>query len=338
MSEPQDLQICSAHLQSALLHMEARSIPTNPSNIRIWYEYSEGGYQELNDAVDELIQSKIKFDEVICNNLYERFFGELPSQQLREFKDAVQHLASEIGIELANLVPTSSECAKAIASAENALANGCELQALRKITAQLIDESRLVLNQNNHMKGVISGLQTKMSSLEVNLEKAHSEAMTDELTGVANRRAFERKLDQVLSNLTPDRNACLLTMDIDKFKDFNDRHGHLMGDKVLCFVVQMIKKVIKGQDLLARFGGEEFQLLLEDCCLEDAANIAEKIRKTIEAAKLTSGPDRKPMGCVTVSIGVAALTQGEGRNQLINRADKYLYTAKSKGRNRIICE
>ncbi|NIB39376.1 GGDEF domain-containing protein [Pseudomaricurvus alkylphenolicus] len=336
MANQQDIHLSETHLNAAIAHMQSLGIPTSPANIRVWYDYSEGENEDLNLAIDELRSASISFDPDLNYELYNRFYGELPNEQLEKFRAQLRSITTELGLELTGLNPDSGECESALAIAEKALADGCELDALKTITQQLIAESRKVVEQNNQMGQIVKSMQSKMSSLEVNLERASTEALTDKLTGIANRRAYDKKLDDVLMRLKPQSQTSLLMIDIDHFKRFNDTHGHLMGDKVLRFVAQMIKKVIKGDDFLARTGGEEFQLILEDCPLDDAVNIAEKIRQTIGSAHLTKGKERTPVGHVTLSIGVAHLSTEETRNDLINRVDKYLYEAKAKGRNRVV--
>lgn len=338
MAQNPDIQISRHHLQAALDEMSALGIPSTPSNVRVWYEFCEGENEDLSLAISELKNHGIPFDPDLNFELYNRFFGELPSEQLKQFKAELQAITLELGLELSNLATGADDCNKVIDSAEQELEQGCELEALKRITRQLIAETRKVVEQNNQLSRVVGSMQRKVSTLEVNLEKASTEALTDKLTGIANRRAYDEKLDDILLRIKPHQRTCLLMMDIDHFKRFNDTHGHIMGDKVLRFVAQMVKKVIKGKDFLARTGGEEFQLILEDCDLADAINIAEKIRKTIASAQLTQGRDRLPVGNVTVSIGVADLNAEENRNNLINRVDGLLYEAKRLGRNRVVSE
>lgn len=338
MAVKQDIEISAGHLEAALAEMKALNIPTSPANIRVWYDFCEGENRDIVVAISELKNNKIPFDPDLCYELYHRFFGELPAERLEQFKKALADIVGELGVQLGDIADGSSDCADALEAAEKALAEGSELDALRAITAQLVAESRKVLEHNQQMGDIVKSMQTQMSSLQVNLEKASTEALTDKLTGVSNRRAYDRKLDSVLANRKEGDQVCLLMMDIDHFKQFNDSHGHLMGDKVLRFVAQMILKVIKGDDFLARTGGEEFQLILEDCALEDAIKIAEKIREVIGSSKLTKGKDRTPVGSVTLSIGVTQIGLEEPRNDLINRVDGYLYDAKSQGRNRVVSE
>ncbi|BFM18351.1 GGDEF domain-containing protein [Maricurvus nonylphenolicus] len=333
-----DITISASHLDAALAEMKALNIPTSPANIRVWYDFCEGENRDIVVAITELKSNKIPFDADLCYELYHRFYGELPAERLEQFKIALAEMVAELGIQLGDIADGSTDCTDALAAAEQALADGCELEALKTITAQLVAESRKVIEHNQQMGDIVKSMQTQMSSLQVNLEKASTEALTDKLTGVSNRRAYDRKLDSILANRKEGDEVCLLMMDIDHFKKFNDTHGHLMGDKVLRFVAQMILKVIKGDDFLARTGGEEFQLVLENCGLEDGIKIAEKIREVIGASKLTKGKDRTPVGSVTLSIGVAQIGLEERRNDLINRVDGYLYDAKSQGRNRVVSE
>ncbi|GAA5315645.1 MAG: GGDEF domain-containing protein [Candidatus Pelagadaptatus aseana] len=338
MSVNPDFEISAKFLDEALAEMKALNIPTSPANIRVWYDFCEGENTDLVVAINELRDNKLVFDADLCYEIYHRFYGELPAERLEQFKTALNAMISELGIQLEGIADGSSECADALAEAEKALEAGCELTALKTITQQLIRESRKVLEHNHQMGDIVKSMQVQMSSLQVNLEKASLEALTDKLTGVSNRRAYDKKVDELMSNRKPEDNVCMLVMDIDHFKQFNDTHGHLMGDKVLRFVAQMILKVIKGDDFLARTGGEEFHLILEDCTLEGAIKVAEKIREVIGSAKLTKGKDRTPVGYVTLSIGVAKIGMNETRNDLINRADSYLYDAKAQGRNRVISE
>jgi diguanylate cyclase len=124
-------------------------------------------------------------------------------------------------------------------------------------------------------------------------------------------------------------------VDIDRFKDFNDRHGHLIGDHVLRLVAKMIKKNVKGKDIVCRFGGEEFAVILPDTVLDGALSVAENIRHYFSKKSLRTVADTKDLGALTVSIGVACHCEGESKNDLLVRADRALYHAKNVGRNRV---
>jgi diguanylate cyclase len=127
-------------------------------------------------------------------------------------------------------------------------------------------------------------------------------------------------------------------IDIDHFKRFNDEHGHLIGDEVLRFVAKRIKELVRGRDFLARFGGEEFALLLPETPIAGASVVAESIRNFFAQATLKAVATSKKLGKITVSLGVACYQSGEQTEEFINRSDQALYFAKNNGRNRVATE
>jgi diguanylate cyclase (GGDEF)-like protein len=163
-------------------------------------------------------------------------------------------------------------------------------------------------------------------------------ASLDGLTGIANRRSFDERFAQEWSRAARHRKPIALAMiDLDNFKQFNDLYGHLAGDRCLCAVADALsREVQRPEDLVARFGGEEFALLLPHTSAEGAIKVMERIRTAVHA--LAIDHIGNSWGRVTVSIGFSALTptQTEGQSRLIQLADAALYQAKSGGRNR--CE
>ena len=167
-------------------------------------------------------------------------------------------------------------------------------------------------------------------------ERAEEQAVTDGLTGLANRRHFEDRLVQeVERSRRAQVPAALLMIDIDDFKQVNDRYGHIAGDTVLREVAAAIRESAREIDLAARYGGEELALILPGADLEGAACVGERVRTAIETRKLPiRGEGGQPV-FVTVSIGVAALGHGpEEASALVAAADEALYRAKRSGKNR----
>lgn len=155
-------------------------------------------------------------------------------------------------------------------------------------------------------------------------------AFTDALTGLPNRRAFDRNLERLLhGQREQDRGFCLLMLDLDRFKGYNDNFGHLAGDEVLRGVGKLLRRGVRPGDLAARYGGEEFAVLLPDTGEEAALHAAERIRFAFDT---TRWPHRQ----VTVSIGVAPAQARDDAQSLIARADAALYAAKQGGRNRVV--
>ena len=131
---------------------------------------------------------------------------------------------------------------------------------------------------------------------------------------------------------------CLMLLDIDHFKNFNDTYGHQTGDQVLRLVAMTLKSNIKGKDLAARYGGEEFVAILPETDLEGAIIVADNIRKAIQAKELLKRSTNEKLGRITASFGVAVFRPADTASTLIERADRCLYAAKHAGRNRVVSE
>ncbi len=168
-----------------------------------------------------------------------------------------------------------------------------------------------------------------ISSYQKRLEKI---AMTDKLTGVYNRQAFDIVINPILKDIHRKKFALsLILFDIDHFKKVNDDFGHMAGDEALKHIVQLCLPAIRESDILCRWGGEEFLILLKECSLDDAYEISEKIRKTIQNTPLIyKGKEIFS----TISLGVSQYHLPEKENTFIARVDKLLYKAKQNGRNR----
>lgn len=159
------------------------------------------------------------------------------------------------------------------------------------------------------------------------LAALNNEAMTDPLTGLCNRRGFTA----LATASDSQHEQCVIAIDIDHFKKINDLYGHDAGDAALVRLASLLRQACRTGDVVSRFGGEEFILLLPHTTLADAAGIAERIRETVSATTFPFA------GTMTISAGVASLTEeGSDRESLIRRADEALYKAKAAGRNRVI--
>jgi diguanylate cyclase len=164
------------------------------------------------------------------------------------------------------------------------------------------------------------------------LQQTHEkDFLTDALTGVADRRAFEYELTRRLAKWQQDRTPlCLVLLDIDHFKIFNDRYGHQAGDTVLKAVAKILQQTVRETDLVARYGGEEFGMILPNANVKDAKEVAEQARNLIETSRI---PYCGLMLRLTASLGVAQINPGEDITSLVQRADAALYCSKEAGRN-----
>jgi diguanylate cyclase (GGDEF)-like protein len=197
-----------------------------------------------------------------------------------------------------------------------------QLESLRALSRQVIAQLEL--------RRAIIELEAHQQQLEEANARLQVETVTDELTGVLNRRAFEHELDVEIERaqryLTP---LSLAMFDVDRFKAFNDAFGHPAGDQALKTVAGLLQESSRKSDTVARYGGEEFVIILPNTGDENAFVLAERSREAVEAAQWGNGG-------MTVSVGLATLSDAiSARAALIDAADKALYEAKERGRNRV---
>jgi diguanylate cyclase (GGDEF)-like protein len=208
--------------------------------------------------------------------------------------------------------------------AEELASHTQQLEArVRERASELVDKNRELSEVNARLAEAVTLLEQL--------------AVTDVLTGLYNRRKFEEALLlEVRRNLRRKHPFCLLMIDVDHFKHYNDTHGHPAGDAVLRELGALFHQTFRSLDVAARYGGEEFCVLLLDTELAGAQVAAEKIRAATEATDFAGGP-QQPGGRLTISVGVAAYpAHGVSPKELVEAADRALYAAKHAGRNRVV--
>jgi diguanylate cyclase (GGDEF)-like protein len=187
------------------------------------------------------------------------------------------------------------------------------------------------MDTKQKLKHLTPNLREKLASLvkdiEENISVLYELATHDEKTGIYNYRFFQNMLDMEFEKAKRGKPLSLLIIDIDYFKKINDKFGHLTGDKILLQSAKIIKNNTRKSDIAARFGGEEFLVLLPNTNISKAKRVAERIRRAVEK--------NLKKYSVTISGGIACYKKGYSKEKLKQRADKALYKAKEKGRNRI---
>lgn len=181
----------------------------------------------------------------------------------------------------------------------------------------------------------ISTLRLKERALTRNVDYYRDLSLTDELTGLYNRRYLKKKMQHEISRaVQEDKSLALIVMDIDFFKKYNDTYGHWQGDQVLIRFSEVLLNILDGTQMAFRFGGEEFVILLPNAFYDDSAAIAERIRSDFAAEEFV--PVANSLVHVTISGGLSILKLSDTEGTLFERADKALYQAKASGRNRVV--
>lgn len=189
---------------------------------------------------------------------------------------------------------------------------------------------------NRRLSGELEEARTKLAARESELLEAQREARVDALTKIANRRSFEERLAECQVRLERGHEGYAVAIfDLDRFKALNDKFGHPAGDAALTVFAKILKDTVRSYDLPARFGGEEFAVLLPGADLAAAEAVSERCRQRAEQAVVRQGVEQITF---TVSAGVAAGRKDRSPADTVSRADEALYAAKLTGRNRVLTE
>lgn len=330
-----DFDKASEHLRQALALLSRQKIPPSPLNYRIGYDCAAGRNEQLRQAFETLLNSPGGASQEALWQLYANHFLqddetlEQLRKGLRTLVTSLQREFSRAGGNIAGYTNTLNRFARILES-ESSMAQ-ITLEVHR-----VIEDTRHIEQSQTRLESQMSGVMEEMENMRQELEQVRQESLVDSLTGTANRKAFDQALNQHLEAARQQhRPVCLLLADIDHFKQFNDNHGHLVGDKVLRYVASILKQCVRETDTVARYGGEEFALILPESGLLEARQVAEQIRREVSSASLVNKSRSESYGSISISIGIGLLQPDDQPEDLIQRADQSLYLAKSRGRNRV---
>ena len=336
-----DKERAEAFANEALAWMAEREIPPTPENFELVYAYVGIENAELKRTVDGLIANGCKFEPSVMNILHQRYF------RAPRNDDAVADVSEQMTAELDSILQMletagrdQSAYGKTLSMASGELNNGTLGQtAIKTLIDQVINATRTMEARSKLLEQQLQTSSREVNDLRERLESVRRESLTDQLTGIANRKAFDSELDaQIERAMETGDPLCLMMCDIDFFKKFNDTWGHQTGDQVLRLVASCLSENVKGRDTAARYGGEEFAVVLPQTSLQDAMLLADQIRKKVESKKLVKKSTGDILGVITISAGIAQFKPDEAAADLIQRADACLYAAKRAGRNRVISD
>ena len=327
-------------LRETIPIMSKLKIPLTPENYHIWYKYTAGNNLELNKTIDELLENGTEFTSKVNRELHKTHVFQAPEKLLKSSQQGLQKLVATLFEKINGMTRSTQSFSSTLEEYNNVLQTDPDIDTFTDLITNLIDATDSALKSNQDMETMLESMNEEVTSLRGNLQTLNVEAFTDKLTAIPNRRAFDQKIDELFDSYhNEEQTFSLLLIDIDHFKQFNDTHGHAVGDKVLKYVASVMKGDIKGNDMLARYGGEEFSVLLPSTNYDGAVSVGNSLREKISGIKLVDSNDQdKSLGYVTVSIGVAVITNHDDADSITERADKALYLAKEKGRNKVMGE
>lgn len=206
---------------------------------------------------------------------------------------------------------------------------------LEDVQQEVLRQIALVIQSNKQLENDLVYARFQLEEQAEELDRTRAEARTDALSGAYNRKAFDETVQYLLSGLKRGGDAFTLVLcDVDRFKWINDTHGHAAGDKMVANVGAMLTESVRSDDYVARYGGDEFAILLRSSHLEGVKRTAHRIRTTVARQTFSVGPDGELVS-VTLSMGLAVARREDSVDSLIERADRALYESKHQGRNQL---
>lgn len=321
----------------ALKYARRYRSPPLPRAYEIWFTYVAGKDRALRERIDrELVETQVVDLGKIEQIYQEHFLGRRLASGMTVISDELDAgLSDAIGV-LRDGLGASQRFLGSLRQAQRRISGLSRKQEARRAVAELLELASAHATQTESLNGELAKVRGQMLELQAELKRLRDTAYLDHLTQISNRRHMEEVLEREIAQARAAGQPLSFALaDLDRFKSLNDSFGHSVGDAVLTHFAGLLKRNLKGQDTPARFGGEEFAVILPRTSLFNAAHLADGIRRQLGETRFVLSRDRTPIGPVTVSFGVTQLLPGDNMATLIRRADALLYRAKKLGRNRI---
>ena len=311
-----------------------------PRSYAVWYAHVSGAQPRMSEAVRRLTAESGGLTIQDVDALYEAHLD--PTRLSVATEQASHNVLSEIAgvMEVLNLSldSTAQYDASLRTLAHDLDGTASKPASVHKVVAALVATTREVRASNRTLEARMRESRSEIEALRATLEATRLESLTDPLTGLSNRKHFEDSLCRLVQDASAAEPACLIVIDVDSFKRCNDVYGHITGDQVLRLVAGVMREQIKPRTVLARFGGEEFAMLLPNTGRAAACAIAEAVRTSVMARDLVKRSTGESLGKITISLGVAMHRPGDTAVSLLERADQCMFKAKRDGRNRTVAE
>lgn len=293
-------------------------------------------YETLND-LGRVIKKAVRQKPVtgIAREIEDYFIRLALENKFRETKkDVMKQIVFDLTTTIQDFVASSSHLDDELEATLQEIDGTDSMKDLMAAKKKIVGSLKILRDRSSSLKSELEDHKKATKTLSQQLEKTEAVALVDTLTNALNRNAYNLKISQLVRDYERFKEPfALMVVDIDHFKNFNDQYGHKAGDKVLHSVASNIQGALRTSDLVFRYGGEEFVVLINKISPENAMRLGEKIRRQVEQDYFID-PRKKTLK-VTVSVGVTCSREGDTETSLFDRADRAMYQAKRKGRNRV---
>ncbi|MDK9737249.1 GGDEF domain-containing protein [Vibrio sp. D404a] len=332
-----EFQKSTANLKKAVPLMMKNRVSTTPANYALWYTYVDNAIPQLNKDMDGVLEHYGICPPAVGEQLYNDYVASKSETTINDLRANLELLVSEVSSSMTDTLTDTSAFSEMIDKSFEDLSqvdnNSMSIDDVMSLVRQLVSESKNIRHSTQFLNSQLNAATSEISKLKSQLVEVQKDALFDSLTSLYNRRSFNKDLTMLCES---NQALCLVLLDIDHFKTFNDTYGHLFGDTVLKGIARKLKMTCRDGISAYRFGGEEFALIIPNKSLRIARQIADTNRRSLEKLSIKDRRSGKQVGNITASFGVAELQEGESAESIIERADKLLYEAKALGRNRVM--
>ncbi len=323
-------------LRLALNYISKYNLPANPVNYTVWYEYVSGKNLKLKKAIDYSFAKAKPLNNNKVANLYQKYVSDGDRIVVSKLLTKITLMLKEITSHVSDTEGDLAGHGRNLGDLAVQISEAHDYNEIKGIVDQMLVESKALVKSGRRLQTRMKVSSEDLKQLQQELEKSQQEAQTDALTGLINRRGLEKRLElERIRAKQNDASFSIILVDIDYFKKVNDNFGHLVGDSLLRSLANMFKLHLRRNDIAARFGGEEFLLLLPETGIDGASAVGSKIQRALSTKEWKLKETGETMGKITVSMGIALYKINEPEENLLKRADDALYLAKENGRNRI---
>lgn len=317
--------------------MQEAGVWPTPLNFELWLHYLSAPDSALSQEIARLLAGGAPFTDATAEMLAAEF---LPRSRLSdEIRDAGAVLNRELAAVAAAIDKareSQADYGDTLAQAVDRMASAPDMDSLGVIVSSLSDATRRIRRHTSALERRLESSNREVIKLRDHLEQVRRDAMTDALTNLANRKAFDEQLKRMCDEAeTSGATIGLALIDIDHFKRFNDTWGHQTGDQVLRYVASVLGRIARAPRIAARYGGEEFAVIFPRETAATIETVLNAAREEIASRSLRRRSTNDDLGAVTISVGFALRRKQETTQQLVERADEALYASKRSGRNRV---
>lgn len=313
-------------MQQALKLLDEHELAYNPVNYAVAYQYSTGNNFPLMGALEKAI-SEDSVDPYLFETLYNDFILDSDKNDNKHFY--------KLDSTIENLHTASGNTSQAVSELDKNLSRYQKANHDKISLREVLGSTEKIKSEHAKLVAQVESAKEESEAIKAELLAAKLEAITDPLTGLQNRQGLLRFFNASLKTEGPISLTAAI-IDIDFFKKVNDTFGHLAGDLILKRLGKVLADNVPETAKAFRFGGEEFVVLLQECDLSHAYELAEELRMEVSRLRFKSAKTKERLPPLTISIGLSQYHKGEDLDSLLVRADEALYTAKNNGRNQVV--